>query len=225
MKQHRVNVPTQQKLHFFPIIFIGWVMFIGCYIISEVLQWTDKTRGLTSAIFHAIPYTFVFAMIPFPLMVLILSITRRRRMSLIRRILIVTSPVIVIGFLMVGGSINSAFNSESRFAAMMDYRLPETPVNFKAYHSGGGFADYLDMYYFETNPDEVKKLLDLRPYLLRDLPMSGSLPIGGVSPPPGWPNPVEWEGLKVFEFHERTWFYYILVDDNQTQVFVIAGCI
>lgn len=185
------------------------------------MLWTNKTRGLSSGLFDAILLSIPFVIIFLPIMGLILFLIRRRQLSPLLRILIVTAPVLACSLLMLGSTLLTALDTEGRFEQRMNCELPESAENFHAYFSGGGLSDHTDLFYFKISPHDIQHLLESRPYTLRAPETLTYFFI--PDPPTGWPNPKNWDGLKVYTLDEGFWSYHILINHDQTQVFIIAG--
>ena len=217
------GTPPKQKPHGGLILLLGWIIFSGSYILAETMLWTNKTRGLSSGLFDVILLSIPFIIIFLPIMGLILFLIRRRRLPPMLRILIVTAPVLVRSLPMLGSALHTAQDPEGRYEQRMNCDLPETAENFQAYFSGGGLSDHTDLFYFKATPHEIQSLLESRPYKLR---APESLKYFFIpNPPDGWPNPKNWDDLNVYTVDEGSWFYHVLTNKDQTQAFIIAGCI
>jgi len=223
---------ARPRPHGLLLILLSGLVFIPSMSLTEFKHYTDQARGWSAVGFQAVLYAVLFGIFIVPITALILFLIRRKQLSPRWRTLIVISPVLILSLLQFGGSVARPLKSQERFAKMMDCELPPQATVFKAWHSGGGLIDFLDMYHFKTTPEGIDQLLASRPYkpdasvVMTDpeFRIHHELPVIGVSPPEGWPKPRDWPGLEIYRYEKKTWFYYILTDGEKSQAFVIAGC-
>lgn len=138
----------------------------------------------------------------------------------------VLAPAVLVLIASVAGLIVRPSMPQSRFKNFAKTDLPTDARNLRYHFSGGGFADYVDTYYFETTPQEVGRLI-------RDLSLEPDEVFGfegtyftPVKPMPGWPDFSTWEGAKQFKGWDfkRQWYYYLITDSSKTHIYLQISC-
>lgn len=171
-----------------------------------------------------------FVVLVFPIILLILFAIRRRYMHPLLRSLLVLSPALVLTMPGLIESLVSPTRSNVDFSERMGHPIPDDATGFKAWFSHSpGESSY--MFTFRCSAESTESLLAAKTYKLIENPSmldpeTGQyfqLPIGGMAPPKGWPQPKTWDGLKLYKSDVSGGYRYILTNADKSNIFILVG--
>ena len=221
--------PKPKQLSFGSLLLISLALFNGVYVFNELFRWSNPIQGLVNGLIHCIFYSIAWLIIfiPWSLLVMGLYVLFKRKKW---RSHVVLSPVYLIVGMTLLGLIIQPPTAAKRFEGSTGIEFPKGVKNLKRHFSGGGIADYMDLYSFETTPDEVDRLIE---GMGIDLGMKGTLlsevnQHSSVQVIPGGPDYRDWSGAIEYSKHDfpkSGWFCYLITDESRTKVYIMVGCI
>lgn len=171
-----------------------------------------------------------FVILVLPIILLILSAIRRRCMHPLLRSLLVLSPALVLTMPGLIEALVSPTKPDVPFAERMGHPIPNDADDFKVWFSHSpGESSY--MFTFRCSAKSTESLLAGNTYKLVEKPsmldpemgQSYQLPIGGLAPPKGWPQPKTWADLKIYSSAVPGGYRYLLTDADESRVFILVG--
>lgn len=213
----------RRPLHFGITLIISICLFNFAFIIDQFFRWSDHIRGLQNGLFHTIFYSMGWCIYFLPWSFLIYGIYKWRKLQKYRTHWIVAPSILPLIFVL-WSFITNPPTPHKRFKSLTKVDLPRDLKNLNHHFSGGGIADYLDTYYFETSPEKIDKLISQLQVTL-DEHYETELSHSIVPVLNGSPNYKEWSDAKQYKNNEGTWFYYLITNNNKTQVYIVVGCI
>ncbi len=146
------------------------------------------------------------------------------------RSLLALTPVLLVTLLISSDALAWRLRPAGRFGAVYHVALPADAREFRAFFSGGGFADTLDAFAFQTNPTATNALLAAHPFkeaMVSDWSAKGGIAahlFGQVGQ--DWPDPRTWPKARLYRYNEidtaGALYYDLITDETMTKVFIIA---
>ena len=171
-----------------------------------------------------------FVVLILPILLLTLFAIRRRLMHPLLRSLLVLSPALLLTLPGLIKAVISPTKSNVDFAERMGCSIPSDATGFKAWFSHSpGESSY--MFTFSCSAKSTDSLLAANSYKLIENPSMldpemgryYQLPIGGMLPPKGWPQPKTWNGLRLYKSDVSGGYRYILTNADRSKIFILVG--
>lgn len=216
----------RKRHRFGSLLFLSFLIFLLGFVIEQTLQWSNRLHGLLSGLMQGGMLGLAWCVIYVLPWTLILFGLYHWRGWWRYRTAWALAPSVLVAVVMVGSLGFHPPVPHKRFKRFAKIELPSDAENLHAHFMGGGFADYIDTYYFKTRPSEVDRMireLRLEPDRFFAAEKSHSI----VKPLPGCPDFSKWNGAVQYKGWDQRqhWFYYLIVDSSKTQVYVVIGCI
>jgi hypothetical protein len=214
--------PPEKPLGFGFLLFIWVGIFSLSFIIQEAFRWSNPLEGIFNALFHSL-FLVIFWIIGFLLWSLPIYGLYHWRKWRRYRSQCVLAPVLLLLLATVVSLVFDPPTAAKRFSRFARAPLPADATNLKFELRGGGISDYSDIYYFETTPTEVDRLI-------REI---GLVEDEFYTPSqhsfiklPGVPDPAEWQGSKRFQKSDDRahWFHELITDATRTRVYILISC-
>lgn len=219
------DLPPPKRTHFGFLLLISFVTFNLGYIVDQTVRWSDHFRGLMNGVFHMMIFGIAWCcyLLPWSLVVYALYQWRKWRRFRAHWVL---GPAILMLIVSIGSLIINPTTPRNRFKKFANIDLPTNMHSLQVRFTGGGFVDYGDTYYFQTTPYEVARIVkDMGLSLDESYGFEGShyTPVERL---PNGPDFSAWEGAKQYRGSDANhqWFYYLITDSSQTQVYMLIGC-
>lgn len=230
--------PNKGRQHrFLCVLLISLLLFILPYIIIETLSWTDRWSGFSNGLFHSIFASLSWCFTLLPWSVLIWFLYRKHEWKRFRSVWVL-APVILLSLYSMGSYFIDPPTAEKRFSRFAKTEFPANAKDLHYYFSGGGLADYHDVYYFTTTPEEVDRLITEMNMKETHLPRISTEPTAAKqdialrnsmiqSPLEGCPDPREWNDPLLYrgEIIDTGWFFELITDSSKTKVYISISCI
>jgi hypothetical protein len=215
-----------KQTHFGLVLLSSFVIFNLGYIVDQTIRWSNHLQGFMNGIFHIMVYGMMWCVCILPWSFLIFGLYRWRKWKRFRLHWVLAPAVLAFCF-SVGSICLNPPTASNRFKRFAKTELPSNAENLHYRFSGGGIADYMDTYYFETSPEEVDRIID-------DMNLAEDACYGreglthtAVSTLPDCPDFESWKDAKQYKGWDdrKHWFYYLIVDSSRTKVYMVIGCI
>lgn len=217
----------KKPIHFAWVLLISFVVFHVGPIIEQSARWTNHYFGFMNGLFMIVPLSIIWVLAVVPWCLIVYGIYRWRGWIRCRMAI-----ALVPSFLMLFGSLGElAFSPPDpykRFEKFAHTPIPNSATSLRFSHSGGGFADYGDVYYFVCAKEDTQALIKALAVTL--LKAEAGEDVDSYVPfrmLPGAPDFHSWRGRRIYQrFDEkRGWFYHVVTDASETQVYVSLSCI
>ena len=193
------------------------------------VEWTDHAKGFVAGLFHLPISAISWLLYCLPLNCLVLLLYRWKKWQRFRSFWILM-PSISVLTISAASLLHSPPTAEGRFLQTTGISLPEQREATHWHFSGGGLADYFDVYYFRTRPGEVQRLIQELKLEQVDNPRGtfNSNSFKAIQKKWGTPNPFDWENFSLYystSGERQEWHHCLMTTEDQTGVYVIVGCI
>lgn len=213
--------------HFAWVLLISFVLFHIGPIIDQSTRWTDHYSGFMNGLFMSLPMSIIWIVAVVPWCLLVYGLYRWRGWTRYR-----TAIALVPSSLMLLVSLGElAFRPPDpykRFEQFAHTPIPKSATGLLFRHSGGGFADYGDVYYFVCAKEDAQALIGaLAVSLLKAEAGEDVDSYVSFRTLPGAPDFHLWPGRRIYQRYDekRGWFYHVVTDASETQVYVSLSCI
>lgn len=223
---NRRKLPLNGQPHLPALLLSSFILFNLGFVITEVFRWTNRWDGLFNGIFHSMFAGIFWAVTFLPWSCLVYALYRWQGWEKYRTSWIL-APALCMFVFSIGKTIFDPQTPSARFERFTKTELPENARKLAYFFSGGGMADYKDIYSFETTPAETNRLItqlsltetDDRPPKKFRTRQSGN----GNS----FQNPNNWsESKKLMTWDDDGhWFFELYTDSSRKKVYMVVGCI
>jgi|GEM_PF-2174463 len=152
-----MNRPGKRTAFSF-LLLASFLLFNGAFVIDQAIRWTDWSAGMLSGLILSIGFAFIWVLLVLPI-----SLAFRARYQMTSRprrwAMVLLAPSLAWFLLIMSGLFTAPPHAASSFRRFTKADLPEDSRNFRANLWGGGIADYANIYYFETSPANIGKLI------------------------------------------------------------------
>lgn len=209
---------------------IAGCIAVGAPFVTTYLGLRDFDVDPRVPRYQAIMSLPVFFVAILPIILLILFAIRRKFMHPLLRTLLVLSPALLLTMPGLIEALVSPTKPDVSFAERIGHPIPDDAGAFKAWFSHSpGESSY--MFTFRCSAESTESLLAANTYKLVENPAMldpemgqyFQLPIGGVVPPKGWPQPKTWAGIKIYSSDVPGGYRYLLTDADKSRVFILVG--
>jgi len=203
--------PVQEKkpLNFGIVLLISFILFNLGFLVDFAAGWSNFFLGLTSGLFYLIFFSFAWGLVILPWSVVILALHDRFKWQRFRTQWAL-APAVLMLIYTIGGLIVEPQTPSQRFNKFAHTELPHNVQDLHYSFSGGGITDYTDIYYFETTPEEVDRLIS-EMQLEVDMSSKRNGVIDGAIPTlDGAPDYSTWQGTQQYQGWARWWGVVLL---------------
>ena len=206
-------------------VLAGMLAMWPALIVTQVGSWTDWKTGLFVGVVVG-GMTALLSGFPISAWVGVIAILYQWRKWRRFRFLWMMVPAMLMSVAVVWSLVALAIdppNARSTFLRKMDAEMPADARNVRWYVSGGLTADHHDVFYFETTPAEVDRLvagMKLEEERNWEAAKYSDRPPEGVN----WlPDMKTWDGGLHYGLHEEhsTAYYYLRADAARKRVLVM----
>ena len=196
------------------------------FCIDEAARWSDPLRGMLNGLAHAPILTLLVLGVMLPVMALLWAVASF--IGLGRRYTIALPIVLPLG-LLLWSVLTAVFwspDSHERFRLQVGVPLPEGAIDFRAYHSGGGLRDHMDLYSFSSDRRAISEFLGTQPFeRVTEYHVSPERPLPLGVLPPGWPNPGTWSDAQIYRLKNTGRICLVITDKEYRHIVVIVTTI
>lgn len=214
----------KKPIHIAWVLVISFAVFHVGPIIDQSARWTDHYFGFMNGLFMSLLLSIIWIVAVVPWLLLVYGLYRWHGWTRYR-----TAIALVPSFLMLLVSLGElAFRPPDpykRFEQFAHTPIPKSATSLHFHHEGGGFADYGDVYYFVCSKGDAQALIGALAVSL--LEGEGVDSYASFRTLPGAPDFHSWPGRRIYQRYDekRGWFYHVVTDASETQVYVSLSCI
>ena len=222
--------PTYRQPKRWILVIAAPLLWIAITYLNIRIQFKefDLDPGWVSSLM--IMKSLIPALVAFPCTLMLLSWMRDKCFGGWLRILIALSPVLLTTLPGVFSTLISPMRRSVEFKERMGTAIPDDAFNLQAWYShSSGESSY--MFAFQCSARSTESILAANTYEIVENPSMldpelgqfYQLPIGGMSPPKGWPQPKSWKGIKTYSSEVPGGYRYLLTDADKSRVFILVG--
>ncbi|MCG8599749.1 MAG: hypothetical protein MI807_06370 [Verrucomicrobiales bacterium] len=213
-------------LHLGYALLISLFLLVIAYIAAESLGWSNTWHGISNGVRHSILVIPIWIVFFLPWGLGVFAIYRATKWNRFRTAWVIFPSMFFLCWAFLKATL-FAEQPEERFERFSGAAFPGRCENLEYFFSGGGLADYIDTYYFETTPDEINRLIhELKlkadtEFRISEFP---HIPISKLPNSPDWRK---WQGLRLLKNNTKSsnWIYYLLTNDQRDRAYVKIGCL
>jgi hypothetical protein len=221
---HPMDSETGRKpLHFTAALACSFALVTGSFVIEQTIRWTNHLKGFVSGLYHVVFIGIVWAVYFLPWSLLVFGLFRWRKWKRFRTAWLI-GPAFLWFAVGVSDLITSPPMPQHRFKQFAKVSLPVVLEDLRYDFQGGGLADYSDTYYFRCAAEDVDRLIvEMRLEKVDSAEvLERSLPVKAL---PKAPDPLNWKGASLYYREDNSWFYYLLVNEERTAVYIRYSCL
>ena len=216
------SLPDERK-KILLLLLISFAVFNLGYIIDQTIRWTNHLEGFLNGVFHIVFMGLAWCIWCLPMTLVILAVYRWRRWRRFRTHWVLAPPSLAFAITVIG-LLTHPPTARVRLKTFANTTLPDNARALQSFRSGGGVADYYDVYYFQTTPHEITRMiqemgLDEDQHFKSERRWSPFMRLPNSPDYREWTNPTQYTGG-----HDG-WSYYLITDESRTQVYISFSCI
>jgi len=212
-----------QGWYFILLLIISFSFFALPYLIHQTFSWTDHWLGFNNGIFHVLLFGMIWCFLFLPYSLVVYGFYRWKKWRRFLALWIV-GPMLLFFLNNISLIFHLPPSPHKRFQHFTKVEMPVDIQNLHYSFSGGGFADYSDTYYFKCRAKDTEKLI--KEFKFKNFKIIDKRFIHySVRSLPGCPEYKNWFGGKMYKRIDDTWFFYLVTDKTETEVYILVGCI